>query len=126
MMAARLRVLVVDDYPGIVKSVSRLLAGDCDVVGSTADSGGLLEAVQNLKPDLIVLDVNLPTADGLEACRQVLRANPKMKVIVFTAADDPGARRRAFEAGASDFVNKLAPDADLLAAVKRLGASHAT
>ncbi|MGZ5045718.1 MAG: response regulator [Usitatibacter sp.] len=119
-MPDRLRVLIVDDYPGIVKSVSRLLAHDCDVVGSVADCSGLIEAAQRLRPDVIVLDVNLPNADGLKACREVTQNHPKMKVIVFTAMDDPDAKRRAFEAGASAFVHKLATDEDLLSIIRRL------
>jgi CheY-like chemotaxis protein len=124
MTARRLRVLIVDDHPGIVKSVSRLLAADCDIVGGVADGRGLIEAAQRLDPDLIVLDVNLPDVDGLQACRQVKQGNPALRVVVFTAADDPDVRRRAFESGASDFVNKLACDGDLLSAVRRLSADE--
>jgi DNA-binding NarL/FixJ family response regulator len=126
MMPGRIRVLIVDDYAGIVKSVSRLLACDCDVVGSLADCSGLIEAAQHLKPDVIVLDVNLPNVDGLKACRQIMQDNPETKVIVFTARDDPEIRRRAFEAGASAFVHKLALDGDLLSAIRRLGAKRTT
>ncbi len=126
MTARRLRVLIVDDHPGIVKSVTRLLAADCDIVGGVADGRGLIEAARRLEPDVIVLDVNLPDVDGLQACRQVKQGNPAMKVVVFTAADDPGVRRRAFESGASAFVNKLASDGDLLSAVRGLGGDGAT
>ena len=61
------RVLIADDYPGMVTAVSRLLTLDCDVVGSVADGGAVLEAVERLQPDVIVLDVNLPKILGLEA-----------------------------------------------------------
>ena len=88
--AQRPRVLLADDYPGMVKAVSRLLALDCDVVGSVADGGALLEAVERLQPDVIVLDVNLPKIHGLEACRQVMQANPRVKVVVFTATSRSG------------------------------------
>ena len=109
-MPSRLRVLIVDDHPGLVRAVCRLLGCDYDVVGSVADASALLEAAHDLEPDVIVLDLNLPNVDGLKACRQITQANPKMKVIVFTAGDDPDIRRRAFEAGASAFVDKLAHD----------------
>ena len=117
-MSTRLRVLIADDHPGVVRAVSRLLAMNYDVVGSVADGSGLLEAAQNLKPNVIVLDMNLPDADGLKACLQITQGNPEMKVIVFTAMDDPDARQRAFEAGASAFVNKLSSVDTLLSAVK--------
>ena len=101
-------MLLADDYPEMVKAVCRLLALDCDVVGSVADGSALLEAAQRLQPDVIVLDLNLPNVHGLEACRQITQVNPEMKVIVFTAMNDPDIRQRSFEAGASAFVSKMA------------------
>ena len=115
----RPRVLLADDYPGMVKAVSRLLTLDCDVVGSVADGSALLEAAAQLQPDVIVLDVNLPKIHGLEACRQVLRANPKVKVVVFTAMTDPDIKQQFLDAGASAYVSKTGVE-DLLSAIKQL------
>ena len=116
----RPRVLVADDHPEVAKAVSRLLALDCEVVGSVADGSALLEAVQRLQPDVIVLDLNLPKINALEACRQITQVNARMKVIVFTAMNDPQVRQRSFDVGASAFVSKIAGDGDLLSTVKRL------
>ena len=118
-MPTRPRVLVADDYPEMVKAVRRLLALDCDVVGSVADGSALLEAVQRLAPDVIVLDLNLPNVNGLAACRQITQLNPAMKVIMFTVLDHPDDTQAFFEAGASAFVSKLA-SAELLSTIKRL------
>jgi len=107
-----------------VKAVCRLLAADCDVVGSVADGRAVLEAAQRLEPDAIVVDVNLPNLNGLEACRQLTQRHPQMKVIVFTAMNDPDIRQRSFEVGASGFVFKMAGDGDLLATIKRLFAGE--
>jgi DNA-binding NarL/FixJ family response regulator len=115
----RPRVLIADDQPEVAKAVSRLLALDCEVVGSVADGSALLEAAQRLQPDVVVLDVNLPTVNGLEACRQITRVHPEMKVIVFTAMNDPAVKERSLAAGASAFVSKLA-HGDLLSAIGRL------
>ena len=120
---SRPRVLLADDYPDMVKAVSRLLAVDCDVVGTVADGSALLEAAQRLAPDVIVLDLNLQKLNGLAACRQITGVNPEMKVIMFTAEDDPDAREAFFEAGASAYVSKLAC-ADLLSTIKRLCAER--
>lgn len=121
MAYARSRVLIVDDHPGVVKAVARLLAFEFDVVGSLPDGDTLLEAVQRLEPDVIVLDMNLSGVGGLAACRQVRQARPDVQVIIFTAEDSPDARRRALEAGAAAFVNKLAAsDGDLLSTLQRL------
>lgn len=116
----RPRVLIADDHADLVKAVSRLLAVDCDVVGTVADGIAALDASQRLQPDVIVVDLNLPNLNGLEACRRLTQANPGMKVIVFTAMNDPEIRQRSFEVGASAFVFKMGGDGDLLATVKRL------
>ena len=118
-MSLRPRVLLADDYPDMVKAVSRLLALDCEIVGSVSDGGALLEAAQRLQPDVIVLDVNLPNVHSLEACREITRVNPTTKVIVFTAIKDPAVGQVFFEAGASAFVSKMAAE-DLLRTIKRL------
>ena len=95
------------------------LALDCEIVGSVADGGGVLEAAQRLLPDVIVVDLNLPNVSGLEVCRQLTQLNPAPKVIVFTAMNDPDVKQRSFEVGASAFVYKGAGD-DLLSTIKRL------
>ena len=118
-MSTRPRVLLADDYPDIVKAVSRLLALDCEIVGTVADGSALLETAQRLQPDVIVLDVNLPHVDSLAACREITRVSPEMKVIMFTAGADPGAGQEFLEAGASAFVSKLA-SMELLSIIKRL------
>jgi DNA-binding NarL/FixJ family response regulator len=119
MLSSRPRVLLADDYPDMVKAVSRLLAQDCEIVGSVADGSALLETAQRLQPDVIVLDVNLPNVHSAEACREITRVNPEMKVIMFTVTDDPNAGEAFVEAGASAFVSKLAP-LELLSTIKRL------
>lgn len=116
----RPRVLIAEDHPGVAKAVCRLLALDCEVVGSVADGSAVLETAQRLQPDVMVVDLNLPTVNGLEVCRQITQVNPKTKVIVFTAMLDPGVRQRSFEAGAAAFVSKWAGGDDLLSTVKRL------
>jgi DNA-binding NarL/FixJ family response regulator len=119
MLFTRPRVLLADDYPEMVKAVSRLLALDCEVVGSVADGSALLQAAQRLAPDVIVLDLNLPNLNGLAACRLIAGLNPEMKVIMFTVLDHPDDSQAFFEAGASAFVSKLA-SVDLLPTIKRL------
>ena len=120
-LSLRPRVLLAEDYPDMVQAVSRLLAPDCDIVGSVADGSALLEAAQRLQPDVIVLDVNLPNVHSLEACREITRVNPTTKVIMFTftAMDGPAARQAFLEAGASAFVSKVAAG-DLPSTIKRL------
>ena len=113
-------MLIADDHPGVAKALCRVLALDCEVVGTVADGSAVLEAVQRLQPDVIVVDVNLPNVDGLEACRQITQLNPKAKVIVYSAMDDPDVTQRSFQVGASAFVFKGTGGGSLLSTVKRL------
>ena len=115
----RPRVLLADDYPDMVKAVGRLLALDCEIVGSVADGCELLGAALQLQPDVIVLDMHLPNVNTLQACREITRLNPETKVIMFTGMDGLNVSQEFLEAGASAFVSKRA-SVDLLATIKRL------
>ena len=119
-MSKRPRVLIAEDHPAVAKAVGRVLALDCEVVGTVADGSAALEAAQRLQPDVIVVDLNLPNVNGLEVCRQITQMNLEAKVIVFSAMNDPDVRKRSFEVGASAFVFKGTGDGDLLSSVKRL------
>jgi two-component system, NarL family, response regulator DevR len=116
MEQERRRVLLADDYPGMHLALRRLLIPTCDVVGSVYDGAELLEAVMRLRPDVVVLDVKMPGANGVDACRRIKSTAPDVDVIVFTAADD-ALRVSAFEAGASAFVLKFRVADDLVAAI---------
>ena len=115
----RLRVLIADDNPGVLKSVARLLSADYDVVGLVSNGRALLEAAHQLQPDIIVLDLSFTDVESLEACRLITQRDPRIKVIVFTVEDDAAVKRRAFEAGAVAFVHKLVADG-LLSELERL------
>jgi DNA-binding NarL/FixJ family response regulator len=117
----RPRVLLVDDHPGIVQALSRVLAPACDVVGVMGDGREVSGAAALLQPVVIVLDLNLPDVSGLEVCRQITRNNPRMKVIVITAMADDAVRDEALAAGASGFVHKSAAN-DLIVAIQRVWA----
>jgi DNA-binding NarL/FixJ family response regulator len=117
----RLRVLIADDNQRVVKSVSRLLAMDYDVVGCVGSCNELLETVQKVKPEIVVLDLSLSDGNSMDVCREITGRDPSLKVIVFSADDNPEIRDRAKAAGAVDFVDKLFADA-LLTAVRRLRA----
>jgi DNA-binding NarL/FixJ family response regulator len=102
----RPRVLLAEDYEALLVALRRLLSPSCDVVGSVADGVAVVDAALRLRPDVIVLDLNLPTISGLEACRRIKEAVPLSKVVGITATDDEALRTRAFELGATAFVLK--------------------
>ena len=108
-MPGRPRVLLVDDHPGILKALGRVLSVECDVVGVIADGRDVAEAAMRLQPQVIVVDLNLPHVSGLDVCRQVTRNDPRVKVIIMSAMTDDLIRDEALAAGASGFVDKSAP-----------------
>jgi CheY-like chemotaxis protein len=114
----RPRVLLAEDHEGVAKALCRVLAMDFDVVGNVPDGSAVLEAARRLQPDMIVLDLNLPNVNGLEACRRITQVNPLAKIIVFTAMNDPGLRQQCLDVGASAFLFK--GDDDLVSTIKRL------
>jgi CheY-like chemotaxis protein len=119
MSARRLQVLIADDYPPMVTALRRLLSAECDVVETVADGAALLESAARLQPDVVVADLNLPGVSGLEACREIVKSNSRIRVILLTGVPDDTVRQRAIAAGAHAFIGKaLAPD--LLEAIKQV------
>jgi len=115
----RPRVLLVDDHPGIVQTLGRMLSPTCDVVGGIADGRQVADAAARLQPVVIVVDLNLPDFSGLDVCRLITQNNPRVKVIVITAMTDDAIRDEALAAGASGFFHKSAAD-ELIMAIGRI------
>lgn len=118
MSSARPRVLIADDDAGILKAFERLLTPSCEVVGRIANIGELVEAALRLQPDVVVVDLFMPTGSGLAACRRLKEAVPRTKIIVVSGADDVQIRDEAFRAGASAYIPKIRAAEDLLPAVQ--------
>ena len=95
-----------------------MLSLDCDIVANIADGSAVLEAVQRLRPDVVVVDLNLPHVHGLEVCRRIKQDNPDARVVVFSAMNESDVAQRALEVGASAFVSK--GTGDLLSIIKHL------
>jgi diguanylate cyclase (GGDEF)-like protein len=105
---ARPLILVVDDEPILRRSLGELLRASGWMVAEAGDGTEALATAGRLRPALVLLDIGLPDQDGFEVCRQ-LRAMggfEETPVLMLTGRDDAEAIRRAFEAGATDFVNK--------------------
>jgi DNA-binding NarL/FixJ family response regulator len=111
--------MLVDDHPGFVKALGRVLSPECDVVGVIADGREVADAAARLHPVVIVLDVNLQNVSGLDVCRQITQNNPQVKIIVITALADDAIRDEALAAGASGFFHKFAAD-ELIDAIRRM------
>jgi len=117
-MPTRPRVLLADDHPGVVKALSRLLSFDCDVVGTIGDGSEVVGAAARLEPVVVVVDVNLPNVNGLDACREITRNSARAPVIVISGMFDDDLAQAARRAGASKFFEKAAMGDDLIRAIK--------
>jgi len=105
-----MKVLLVDDHAVVRHGLAELLtAAGIDVVGSLADGALAEAAVRELEPDLVLMDLSMPTMDGIEATRTVLAARPETKVIILTSYAEHARLHAALEAGA---VGYLLKDAD--------------
>jgi DNA-binding NarL/FixJ family response regulator len=123
MTTATVRVLIVDDQEPF-RSAARLVVSLTDgfeVTGEAATGESAVTMAKELSPDLILMDINLPGIDGLEATRQIVQAQPSAKVIVMSTYEPDEYEQRAIEAGAGAFMSKSDLDPDtLLAGWRRL------
>jgi DNA-binding NarL/FixJ family response regulator len=114
------RVLIVDDHPVLRDGLREFLQvqDDLEVVGAASDGAeaGRMAAVS--RPDVVLMDLRMPGADGVEGTKAVLRAVPSAKVMVLTALSDVDHIIRALESGAVGYVLKDAPSRDVLAGVR--------
>lgn len=117
-----LRILVADDHEVVRRGLCSLLESQpgWQICGEASDGRDLLKKASELKPDIIVLDVSMPNLNGLEATRQILKTNPKAKILVLTLHDSDRLIHEVLTAGASGFVLKSDAARDLVAAVESL------
>lgn len=122
------RVVLADDHALIVGAFEKLLAGECDIVGQVGDGRALVEAVETLKPDLVVLDISMPLLNGLEAGRQIKRRWPHVKLVFLTMNEDPALANEAFRAGANGYLLKRSAASELATAIREVmkGRSYVT
>ncbi len=116
----RPRVLLADDHPGILRALWRTLDESCEIVGQVTSGGKVLQAVQRLAPEILVLDLSMPEASGLDLCPQIRQARPETKIIVLTAFDDADMHAEALRLGASALVLKNVLAVDLVTCIHQV------
>jgi DNA-binding NarL/FixJ family response regulator len=118
------RLLVVDDQVLYAEALSVLLRQqDCmEVVGVAADGQEAVELATTLMPDVVLMDIQMPRLDGIEATRIIRRQLPATKVVVMTALDGDAHVHEAIEAGAETCIAKFSHAGDLIAAIERVAA----
>ncbi len=123
-MADQIRVLVVDDIPETRDHLTKLLGfeSDIDVVGSAASGREALEMAVRLNPDVVLMDINMPDMDGIEATEQLSSAVPAAAVVMMSVQGEADYLRRSMLAGAREFLVKPFSSDELTSSIRQVSA----
>jgi DNA-binding NarL/FixJ family response regulator len=116
----KIKVLIVDDHAIMRDGIRALLSvnDDIEVVGEASEGKEAIKKVDQLKPDVIVMDIAMPGMDGMEATRQMVKGNSRIKVLILTQHDNKEYILSAIKAGAAGFVPKRAMGSELVSAIR--------
>ena len=122
--APEITIVLADDHRVVRSGLRLLLQGEpgMHVVGETGDVPGVLRMVEMRKPDVLVLDLNMPGPRSLPAIPEIRAASPATRVVVLTMQNDPAYAREALQIGASAYVLKEAADEELVRVVRAAAA----
>jgi pilus assembly protein CpaE len=122
-MPEKSRVLVVDDVAETRENVRKLLQfeADIEVVGTARSGREAVQLTEELRPDVILMDINMPDMDGITATEMIRQRNAVTQIIILSVQGDPNYMRRAMLAGARDFLTKPPMADELISAVRRAG-----
>ena len=117
--AERIRVMVVDDHPIMRNGLRDALeaSGRFEVVGLAADGEEAVRIVEELKPEVVVMDVIMPHKDGIDACREIMELLPETRVLILTASTEEDAVIEAIAAGATGYLQKYSRPEEFVEAV---------
>lgn len=122
-MPEKIRVLVVDDIAETRENVRKLLQfeADIEVIGTARSGKEAVQLADELKPDVILMDINMPDMDGITATGLIRQRNSVSQIVFLSVQGDPNYMRRAMQAGAHDFLTKPPMADELISAVRRAG-----
>ena len=117
-----IRVMVVDDHPVWRDGVRADLesSGAATVVAEASDGGEAIDLAREAMPEVVLMDLNLPTVSGVEATRRIIEQSPHVKVLVLSASAEEADVLEAVKAGASGYLLKSTPSAEVTDAVRRV------
>ena len=122
-----LRILVVEDHPLFRKGVISLLSSipDFEVVGEVATGEEAVARVEDLQPDVVLMDLQMPGGGGIEATREISHGSPSVRVLIVTLFEDDDSVFMALRAGARGYVLKDADEEELVRAIQAVGRGDA-
>jgi DNA-binding NarL/FixJ family response regulator len=122
-----IRIVIADDH-GVVREGLRALLGsesDMEVVGEAATGKEVLERATEVRPDVILMDIQMPDLNGIEATRRILEVNPEVGVVVLTMFEDDDSVFSAMRAGARGYVLKGAAPSEILKVLRAVAGGEA-
>jgi DNA-binding NarL/FixJ family response regulator len=125
---AKARVLLADDHTLVAEAFKRLLEPEFEVVGTVGDGRALLRVAPELKPDVVLVDLNMPLLNGLDASEQLKQLLPRTKIIVLTMNEDAEIAHETMRTWASGYLLKKSAGSELLKAIREVlnGAKYVT
>jgi pilus assembly protein CpaE len=119
----KIRVMIVDDVSETRENVRKLLQfeSDVDVVGVARTGKEAIQLSQDLNPDVVLMDINMPDMDGISATEAIRAKQPAVQVVILSVQGDQNYMRRAMLAGARDFLTKPPMGDELISAIRRAG-----
>jgi DNA-binding NarL/FixJ family response regulator len=119
-MGAPTKCLAVDDHPTVRKGLGLVIGDvpDLELVGQVNNGEDVVDAVQRLRPEVVIMDVRLPGIDGISAVKRIAAECPEVKMVVFSAYGDKRLLSDAIAAGARGYVMKGSPPEDLVRAIR--------
>src|SRR6188508_1325117 len=103
---AKPRVILADDHTLLLEAFEKLLSAECDIVARVTDGRALVEAVRQLHPDIVVLDLAMPLLNGLDAARQIKQIDRSVRLVFVTMNEDPDVAAEALRAGGTAYLLK--------------------
>ena len=125
-MRTRTTILIVDDDQKLRRDLRRLLdkEQDLSVVGEAGDGAMAFELTQTMPPDIVLMDLQMPRLNGLDATRMIKAEQPETKIIILTQYQEDPYRRAALECGADAFLPKQTRLPDLLATIREVSGEN--
>lgn len=117
---AKARILLADDHTLVAEAIKRLLEPEYHVVGVVPDGRALLREASALKPDIVIVDLNMPMLNGIDASKQLKIVSPAMKIIVLTMNEDAEIVAETMRTWASGYLLKKSAGSELVKAVQEV------